>query len=60
MTINSCRNLKHKRLSQKEEVKQLTDVKFTAFNKGGVDKFTALIIYHEDSSLGKEDPQLYE
>jgi hypothetical protein len=45
---------------KKEEVKQLIDVKFTAFSKDGVDKFTALIIYQEDLSLGKEDPQMYE
>ena len=45
---------------RKEEVKQLIDVKFTAFSKDGVDKFTALIIYQEDLSSGKEDPQMYE
>ena len=45
---------------RKEEVKHLIDVKFTAFSKDGVDKFTALIIYQEDLSSGKEDPQMYE
>lgn len=45
---------------KKEEVKQLMDVKFTAFSKDGVDKFTVLIIYQEGLSLGKEDPQMYE
>lgn len=45
---------------RKDEVKQLVDVKFTAFSKDGVDKFTALIIYQEDLSLGKDEPQMYE
>ena len=45
---------------KKEGVKQLIDVKFTAFSKDRVDKFAALIIYQEDMSLGKEDPQMYE
>lgn len=45
---------------KKEEVKQLIDVKFTAFSKDGVDKLAALIIYQEDLSSGKEDPQMYE
>lgn len=45
---------------KKEEVKQLIDVKFTAFSKDGVDKFTALIIYQEDMRPGKEEPQMYE
>jgi hypothetical protein len=45
---------------KKEEVKQLIDVKFTAFSKDGVDKYTALIIYQEDIRPVKEDPQMYE
>jgi hypothetical protein len=45
---------------KKEEVKQLIDIKFTSFSKDGVDKYTALIIYQEDTSSGKEDPQMYE
>ena len=45
---------------KKEEVKQLIDVKFTAFSKDRADKFATMIIYQEDMSLGKEDPQMYE
>ncbi|TVP39557.1 sporulation protein Cse60 [Candidatus Nitrosocosmicus arcticus] len=45
---------------KKEEVKQLIDFKFTALSKGGTDEYTAVIIYEEHMSPGKEDPQVYE
>jgi predicted ATP-grasp superfamily ATP-dependent carboligase len=45
---------------KKKEVKQLIDIKYTAFSRDGVDKFSTLIIYQEDLSIGKEDPQMYE
>lgn len=45
---------------KKEEVKQLIDVKFTAISKNDVDKYTALIVYEENVTAGKEDPQIYE
>ncbi|MDQ2685100.1 MAG: sporulation protein Cse60 [Thermoproteota archaeon] len=45
---------------KKEEVKQLIDIKFSAISKNDVDKYAALIVYEENMSPGKEDPQLYE
>lgn len=45
---------------KKKEVKQLIDIKYTAFSRDGVDKFSTLIIYQEDLNIGKEDPQMYE
>ena len=45
---------------KKEEVKQIIDIKFTALSKGGTDEYTAVIIYEENTSPGKEDPQMYE
>jgi hypothetical protein len=45
---------------KKEEVKQLIDIKFVAISKNDVDKYAALIVYEENMSPGKEDPQLYE
>jgi len=45
---------------KKEEVKQLIDIKFTALSKNGIDEYTAVIIYEENMSPGKEDPQMYE
>ena len=45
---------------RKEEVKQLIDIKFTALSKNGIDEYTAVIIYQENISLGKEKPQMYE
>ena len=45
---------------KKEDVKQLMDIKFTALNKNGIDEYTALIVYEENTSQGKEDPQMYE
>lgn len=45
---------------RKEEVKQLIDIKFTALSKNGIDEYTAVIIYQENISLGKEEPQMYE
>jgi len=45
---------------KKEEVKQLIDIKFTALSKNGIDEYTAVIIYEENTSPGKEDPQMYE
>lgn len=44
----------------KEEVKQLIDIKFTVSSKGGVEKYTALIVYQQKLNSGKEDPQIYE
>jgi len=66
---DESKKLRHQQLSEleknineflKKEIKQLIDIKFTVFSKDGVDKFAALIIYQEDMSLGKEDPQMYE
>ena len=45
---------------KKEEVKQLIDIKFSAISKNNVDKYAVLIVYEENMSPGKEDPQLYE
>jgi len=45
---------------RKDEVKQLIDIKFTALSKNGIDEYTAVIIYQENISLGKEEPQMYE
>lgn len=45
---------------KKEEVKQLIDIKFSAISKNDVDKYASLIVYEENMSPGKEDPQLYE
>ena len=45
---------------KKEEVKQLIDIKFSVISKNDVDKYAALIVYEENMSPGKEDPQLYE
>ncbi|HYF98666.1 MAG TPA: sporulation protein Cse60 [Candidatus Saccharimonadales bacterium] len=45
---------------KKEELKQLIDIKFSAISKNDVDKYAALIVYEENMSPGKEDPQLYE
>jgi len=44
----------------KEEVKQLIDIKFTALNKNSIDEYTALIIYEENMKPRKEDPQMYD
>jgi Sporulation protein Cse60 len=45
---------------KKEEVKRLIDVKFTATSQNDVDNYAALILYEENMSPGKEDPQIYE
>ncbi len=45
---------------KKEEVKQLINVKFSAVNTNGSNEYTALIIYEENMTSGKEDPQMYE
>jgi hypothetical protein len=45
---------------KKEEVKQLIDIKFNALNKNGIDEYTTLIVYEENTSKGNEDPQMYE
>jgi hypothetical protein len=45
---------------KKEEVKQLIDVKFTTISRNDVDKYAALIIFEENMTPGKEDPQIYE
>lgn len=45
---------------KKEEVNQLIDVKFTAISKNDTDKYAALIVYEENMTTGKEDPQIYE
>ncbi|VFJ13942.1 sporulation protein Cse60 [Candidatus Nitrosocosmicus franklandus] len=45
---------------KKEEVKKLIDIKFTSFSRNDVDKYAALIIFEEDMTSGKEDPQIYE
>jgi hypothetical protein len=45
---------------KKEEVKRLIDVKFTNISQNDVEKYAALILYEENMSPGKEDPQIYE
>jgi hypothetical protein len=45
---------------KKEEVKQLINIKFSVSTKDGNNEYTALIIYEENTTLGKEDPQMYE
>lgn len=45
---------------KKEEVKQLIDIKFTEISNSGSNEYTALIIYEENMTSGKEDPQMYE
>jgi len=45
---------------KKEEVKQLINIKFTGVNNSGSDEYTVLIIYEENMTSGKEDPQMYE
>ncbi|HEU5119490.1 MAG TPA: sporulation protein Cse60 [Candidatus Nitrosocosmicus sp.] len=45
---------------KKEEVKQLINIKFCATNRDNSNEYTALIIYEENMTLGKEDPQMYE
>jgi hypothetical protein len=45
---------------KKEEVKQLINIKFSASAKDGNNEYTALIIYEETMTLGKEDSQTYE
>jgi len=45
---------------KKEEVKQLINIKFSAVNNGDSNEYTALIIYEEKMTSGKEDPQMYE
>ena len=45
---------------KKDEVDRLIDVKFTAISKNDVDKYAALIVCEENSTSGKEDPQIYE
>lgn len=45
---------------KKEEIKQLINIKFSAINNDGSNEYTALIIYEENMTPGKEDPQMYE
>ena len=45
---------------KKEEINRLIEIKFTAFSKNDVDKYTALIVYEGNMSPGNEDPQIYE
>ena len=45
---------------KKEEVNRLIDIKFTAISKKDVDKYAVLIVYEQNMSPGKEDPQIYE
>ncbi len=45
---------------KKEEVKQLINIKFSAGVKDGNNEYTALIIYEENITPGKEEPQMYE
>lgn len=45
---------------KKEEVKRLIDVKFNDISQNDVQKYAALILYEENMSPGKEDPQIYE
>ncbi len=45
---------------KKEGVKQLINIKFSVVNNDGVNEYTALIIYEENMTSGKEDPQMYE
>jgi hypothetical protein len=44
---------------KKEEVKQLINIKFSAINNDDINEYTALIIYEENRTSGKEDPQMY-
>jgi hypothetical protein len=44
---------------KKEEVKQLINIKSSAINNDGINEYTALIIYEENRTSGKEDPQMY-
>jgi Sporulation protein Cse60 len=45
---------------KKEEVKRLIDVKFIAISQNDVENYAALILYEENMSSSKEDPQIYE
>jgi len=45
---------------KKDEVKQLIDIKFTGVTNSACDEYTVLIIYEENMTSGKEDPQMYE
>ena len=45
---------------KKEEVKQLINIKFAGVSNNGGNEYTALIIYEENMTSGKEDPQMYE
>ena len=45
---------------KKEEVKRLIDVKFIAISQNDVKNYAALILYEENMSSSKEDPQIYE
>ena len=45
---------------KKEEVKQLVNIKFITVIKDWNNEYTALIIYEENMTLGKEEPQMYE
>ena len=45
---------------KKEEVKQLINIKFAGVSNNGGNEYTVLIIYEENMTSGKEDPQMYE
>jgi len=45
---------------KKEEVKRLIDVKFIAISQNDVENYAVLILYEENMSSSKEDPQIYE